>query len=114
MQDLRYGASMPFQCPICSCPEYQRVVVPREPGAPYATQFFHCLGCSVMFVEPELFSVATAFKQDVRPRGEGMQDQRLYSDNIRVRFWMAKAKRENGGLEPTSEQMLKVRDRYRQ
>lgn len=87
--------------------------MPRAPQGPYATDFFHCLGCGVMFVEPALFSAAPTFTQDVRPRGSDIQGVRLHSDNIRVRFWRARARRENGGLEPTSEQILKVRDRYR-
>jgi len=105
---------MPFRCPLCSCPEYQRVVVPKERGAPYETEFFHCLGCSLMFLEPELFAAANEYRETSPQHIEGAPGVALRSDAIRSRFWAARAKRENGGLQANSEAILRVRDRYRQ
>ena len=115
---------MPFKCPLCHALEYQALVVPRQRGAPYQTEFFHCLGCSVMFTEPELFTAAPAFQmeqariakedaaRDHVPGGLAARAS-LRSQALRYRFWHAKAKREHG-WEPTSEQVLRVRNRYRQ
>jgi hypothetical protein len=114
---------MQFQCPVCSCPEYQRVVVPRPQGAPYETEFFHCLGCSLMFTEPALFTEALVFRtqQDAKADApdecgpnSGAPAAALDQQALRYRFWHAKAKRERGWWEPTSEEVLRVRDRYRQ
>src|SRR5687768_7575060 len=68
-----------FKCPVCGCPEFQRVVVPKSRGAPYETEFYHCLGCSVMFLEPELFTAARTFSKAVQPRGAGAQDVKFQS-----------------------------------
>jgi hypothetical protein len=48
------------------------------------------------------------------PRSSGASDIKLLGDNIHARFWIARAKQESGGIEPTPEQVVKVRDRYRQ
>lgn len=85
---------MQFRCPICECSVYQRVVVPRVGGAPYETEFFHCLGCSVMFLEPELFAVSPAFRDEQRASaaGEvgpnsGAPSEALAAQTMRSRFW---------------------------
>lgn len=114
---------MHLRCPICCCPEYQRVVVPRERGAPYETEFFHCIGCSLMFTEPELFTEALVFGKESEDKGSAPSDYgpnsgapaaALDQQALRYRFWRAKARRERGGWEPTSDDVLRVRDRYRQ
>jgi hypothetical protein len=105
---------VPFKCPICSCPEYQRVVVPRQHGAPYVTDFLCCLGCSVMFIDPELFTAATAFRVEVEGAARGAPEASLQSHALHARFWIARAKTLNGGWEATSEEMLRLRERYRQ
>lgn len=110
---------MCFKCPVCSCPEYQRVVVPRERGDPYATDFLCCLGCSVMFIDLELFTTAPTFRTEVeRAKSAAASalsaDAALQSHALRTRFWMARARTAGGGGKPTSEQMLRLRERYRQ
>jgi hypothetical protein len=52
-----------------------------------------------MFLEPELFTAAPNLKKDAQSPGTGAHDIKLRSESIRARFWMARAKRENGGLE---------------
>lgn len=110
---------MRFKCPVCSCPEYQRVVVPRERGEPYRTDFLCCLGCSVMFIDPELFTTAPAFREEAEKAGHVAAEARspnasLQAQELHTRFWLARAKTLGGGLEPTSQEMLRLRDRYRQ
>jgi hypothetical protein len=48
---------MRWTCPICGSRDYMRVVLSRGKQE-YPSQFFTCLGCSVMFVEPMLFARA--------------------------------------------------------
>lgn len=107
---------MRFKCPICWCPEYQRVVVPRERGAPYETEFLCCLGCSAMFIDPELFTAATVFRDEVDkaeiPRGA--PEKALQSQSLQYRYWLARARRQPGAWDPTSEDVRRLRDRYRQ
>jgi hypothetical protein len=87
----------------------------------YETEFFHCLGCKVMFLEPELFTAAPAFltEQQERSRGPegdtlGAPQEALRSQALRSRLWIARARRERGGWEPTAEEVLRMRNRYRQ
>lgn len=109
---------MSFRCPVCSCLEYQRVVVPRDVGAPYETEFFHCLGCSAMFLEPELFTAAPEHRKSAPAAWPiGAAERSMLSQRIRVRFWIAKARRlcgGDGGMDPSDEEILRVRRRYRQ
>jgi hypothetical protein len=97
--------------------------VPRQHGAPYETEFFHCLGCSLMFIEPELFTEAPVFRKLQDEKAEaapsyapnsGAPATALDQQALRYRFWKAKAKRERGWWEPTNEEISRVRDRYRQ
>ena len=90
--------------------------MPRERGAPYETEFLTCLGCSVMFIDPELFTAGTAFREEitkaVKPPG-GSPEEALQSQALRYRFWHARAKRQPGVWEPTSEDVRRIRERYR-
>ena len=45
-----------FTCPICNAYNYRRIVVTTTRG-PYETKFYECVGCSVMFLDPQTFSV---------------------------------------------------------
>lgn len=58
--------------------------------------------------------MAPSFSKAFAQRSGGAPDVKLLADSIRARFWMARAKRENRGVEATPEQVVKVRDRYRQ
>lgn len=49
-------ASPMFTCPICKAYNYRRIVVTTTRG-PYETKFYECTGCSVMFLDPQTFSV---------------------------------------------------------
>lgn len=107
---------MQFKCPVCTCPEYQRVVVPRPQGDPYATDFLCCLGCSVMFLDPGLFTAASEFRTEVEGtvRATGAPGASMQGHALRSRFWIARAKTLGGGWEPTPEEMIRLRERYRQ
>lgn len=45
-----------FCCRICLSREYERVVVKRRDGKPYDTAFYACMGCTVMFGDPERYT----------------------------------------------------------
>lgn len=112
---------MQFKCPVCECSAYQRVIVLKERGALYETEFFHCLGCSLMFLEPDLFTASSAFREEQRATvkleagpNSGAPNQALGAQSMRSRFWYARARRLRGGWEPTSDEVARLRDRYRQ
>ena len=75
-----------------------------------------------MFQEPELLTAAPEFRQQLTAvdapvdggQGTGAPIDALRSQAIRARFWKAKTRRELGWWEPTTEQVSRVRDRYRQ
>src|SRR5690242_11543750 len=95
-----YGSEVQFKCPICWCTDYQRVVVPRPHGAPYQTEFFCCLGCSAMFIDPELFTAATAFREEVagtERKSDRSPEAAMQAHALRTRFWRARAKTLHGG-----------------
>ncbi len=56
-----------FRCPICRYDAYCRIVVQRKDFSWYATPFFKCGGCQVMFVNPRTFS-ADSDADRLRPR----------------------------------------------
>ena len=56
-----------FRCPICGYDAYCRILVQRKDFSWYATPFFKCGGCQVMFVNPRTFS-AEAGAARLRPR----------------------------------------------
>jgi hypothetical protein len=45
-----------FRCHICGGAYFRAVVVPRPDGSLYATSFYECAGCSVVFVDPNAFN----------------------------------------------------------
>jgi hypothetical protein len=45
----------PFRCPLCATEYYTRVRVRRANGSLYTTEFFSCLGCTIMFRDPGRF-----------------------------------------------------------
>lgn len=45
-----------FICPICRFDAYCRVVVFRSDHSRYLTPFYRCGGCSVMFINRQIFS----------------------------------------------------------
>lgn len=42
---------MSISCPVCSCPTYSSVVVPRPKGGTYTTSLFACTDCTTMFLD---------------------------------------------------------------
>jgi len=43
-------------CPLCNSGVYLSVLIPRNDGTFYKTDFFQCLGCTVMFRIPDKFT----------------------------------------------------------
>ncbi|MBL8380582.1 MAG: hypothetical protein JNM79_22125 [Burkholderiales bacterium] len=55
-----HGLALPFKCPICGSPKFDRVLVPRENGMNYVTPFHKFAGCSVMCTDREAFAAKGA------------------------------------------------------
>ena len=64
----------------------------------YPTQFRVCLGCSVVFIEPELFAAAATVRSLYPKEPIMAHEVSLERQSIERRFWQARAKRLNGGL----------------
>jgi hypothetical protein len=45
-----------FRCQLCGSGLFRPIVVPRPDGSNYATSFYECAGCSVMFIDPQAFN----------------------------------------------------------
>ena len=54
---------MHFRCTICGSLFFDRVIVRRSDGTGYQTEFLHCLGCTLVFLEPALMTAAPEFKE---------------------------------------------------
>lgn len=58
-----------FRCQICGSGFFRPVVVLRPDGSYYATSFYECAGCSVMFIDPHAFNA----NEPGPPRSEGVK-----------------------------------------
>jgi len=45
-----------WRCPLCDGTAYCQVEVSRESGKRYMTEFYECVGCTVMFRHPGRFT----------------------------------------------------------
>jgi hypothetical protein len=73
----------------------------------YKTEFFFCLGCTAMFLEPELFSVLTP-PLETRP-GTMAHERGRAAQEGRSRFAHARARREGGGNpQPSKEEIAAI------
>lgn len=45
-----------FRCQVCGSGFFRAVLVPRPDGSLYATSFYECTGCSVVFIDPHAFN----------------------------------------------------------
>jgi hypothetical protein len=61
-----------WRCPLCNATAYSQIEVSRQGGAIYKTEFFQCLGCTVMFRHPGRFTrlgmPVRRWAMDVEPR----------------------------------------------
>jgi uncharacterized Zn finger protein len=64
MQERRTTTEIPFDCPLCGSNLCLHVVVRRPSGDYYETSFFKCAGCSVVFLDPESFSLQVRHTYD--------------------------------------------------
>lgn len=75
----------------------------------YESQFFTCLGCSVMFVEPMLFSDAPNFRALCTRQASEMahvgSNERLAMER---RFWETRAKRLNGEIQAAEARIIEL------
>lgn len=99
---------MRWACPICGSRDYMRVVLSRG-NQEYASQFFTCLGCSVLFVEPMLFARAPHVRERYLQRASDMahvdSNERLALER---RFWEARAKRLNGEIQAAEARIIEL------
>ena len=84
-----------------------RVVLSRGKQE-YPSQFFTCLGCSVMFIEPMLFARAA----DVREIYLQQAEMAHVDSNERLaferRFWEMRAKRLNGEIQAAEARIIEL------
>lgn len=52
----RNGIYENFRCPLCGSGKYVQVQVRRRDGSWYRTEFYQCFHCTVMFLDPVLFT----------------------------------------------------------
>lgn len=45
-----------WRCPLCLCGIYHRVVVSRPNGDQYQTEFYQCMRCTNMFIDPDSYT----------------------------------------------------------
>ncbi len=104
---------MSFECPTCLADAYDRVVVIRAGGARYETEFFFCLGCSTMFLEPECYTRAPQVRQRMqqRERPELAYKQSMRRQEFTSRFFENMAKRLKGGFS-TPAQIAALREKW--
>lgn len=99
---------MHWTCPLCGSRHYMRVVLSRGRDA-FESQFFTCFGCSMVFVEPQLFAQAADVKALFPPLESGMahliSNERLA---IERRFWEARAKRQKSWGNPTDDEIRQL------
>lgn len=90
---------MIWVCPQCGSRHYMRVVLSRT-KQPYETQFFMCIGCSVVFIEPKLFADALRVRE-LYPPLESEMAHLISNERISIerRFWEARGKRLRGGMD---------------
>lgn len=66
-----------------------------------------------MFMEPELFAKATEFRETLAPKGKLTDYDAAYQRlMMEARYWHARAKREDGGMEPKPEAVLALQRKY--
>lgn len=99
---------MRWICPICGSRNYMRVVLSRGKQE-YASQFFTCLGCSVIFIEPMLFAKAAdvreIYLQPVAEMAHVDSNERLAFER---RFWETRAARLNGEIQATEARIIEL------
>ena len=89
-----------WACPVCGSRHYIRVRLSRGKEE-YETQFFTCLGCSALFSEPHLFAQANRVRELFPGNGDRVSDVSNERLAIERRYWSARARRLNGGIEPS-------------
>ena len=97
--------AMDFKCPVCHCSMFDSVIVSRPDGESYKTSFFRCAACTLMFMEPELFTAAPEY-QTQAPTGKKMAwEVSALRQALTYRYWQHRLKRENGGIDVKSERV---------
>ena len=103
-------SSMRFSCPNCGCPFYDAVITRRPNGSARRTELFFCLGCTIVFLEPELLAATPQFQKTRSPELPTMEgDKAVLRHELSSRYWAARAKREHGGVPASIESVNLLR-----
>lgn len=102
---MSVGLPPSWSCPVCHCRHYTQIKLSRG-KVEFETQFFLCLGCSVAFMEPSLFASATRVNELFPLKGTMAHHDSNERLAVERRFWETRAKRLNGGIEATEEQIV--------
>jgi hypothetical protein len=87
---------MEWRCPVCHGSEYMRAIMTGADRREYPSQFFACLGCSVVFIEPELFAQSASVRDLPTAKSAMAHEASLVRQQLEYRFWEARAKRLSG------------------
>lgn len=95
-----------WSCPVCHAGDYMRAMLSRGPHE-YPSQFHFCLGCSAVFIEPQLFMSAPHVVDLFPPLSNPMSHElSLRRQAIERRFWEARAKRLRGMTTDAPDSMV--------
>lgn len=94
-----------WSCALCHCRHYMRINLSKGKEE-FATQFFMCLGCSVVFVEPKLLASAARVRELFPAAGSMSHNDSNERLAVERRFWEARARRLNGGIEAPEHQIV--------
>lgn len=101
---------MPFRCPTCGSLFYDQFIARRAGGKSQRTELHFCLGCTTVFLEPELYTEAPEFKKTAPTKLPDMHsDQATLQREMAHRYWAARAKRDKGGVPQQSAAVFKFR-----
>jgi predicted RNA-binding Zn-ribbon protein involved in translation (DUF1610 family) len=112
MQYSEVAQPVKFTCPLCGSFSFTSVKILRDNGTSYLSDFFQCVGCSALFREPALFSAALRHREEMPKEKPLMfhEDAYLHREETK-RYWEARARRLNGGHEPTESEISALRRR---
>jgi len=101
---------MSFKCPTCGCLFYDQFIARRKGGKSQRTELHFCMGCTTVFLEPDLFSAAPELKSAAPVKLPDMQgDIGTLQREIATRYWSARATRERGGVPARKEDVVRLR-----
>jgi hypothetical protein len=83
--------ALPFDCPLCRSNEYTGVSFKRNDGSYHLSAYFQCMGCSILFAEPEKLTrlVRSTWKPEFRWReAVATRETAAYPGKWNAAAWM--------------------------